>query len=324
MRLGKENNQYVIGVDGGGTAISIAIANLNGKVLFINKEKGSSNIRNIGIEKSAENITKGIIKTLKLFSRKQSKFKKENILSFFIGIPSYAEGSEERKKEIKEEIIRNIVKNIPEAANSKIEVESDQIVAFRAGTNQRDGIVLISGTGCVSRGWKKDKEAKSSGWGYLTDEGSGFWVGQKVLQAVLKDLDGRGLKTFLTKTVLEKAGANSCEGLTEKIYRGNIIELISSFSILCDKESQRDKVAKSILKNAGEEAGLALITVINKLHFQNREFPIVLSGGMFKSKIFLETVKKIIKEEASLAKIILLKDKPVSGAVNLAIEQIKK
>jgi len=49
---------------------------------------------------------------------------------------------------------------------------------------------------------------------------------------------------------------------------------------------------------------------------------LVLSGGMFKSDIFLENFKREVLKDVSSAKIILLKEKPTMGAIKLAKEAI--
>jgi activator of 2-hydroxyglutaryl-CoA dehydratase len=65
------------------------------------------------------------------------------------------------------------------------------------------------------------------------------------------------------------------------------------------------------------------IAVIKKLKFKGK-FPIVLIGGMFKSKIVLKTVKREIKKYSPKVQFIRPKKEPVIGAIKLALEEIKK
>lgn len=184
------------------------------------------------------------------------------------------------------------------------------------------GVVLIAGTGCAAHGWQGKKEFHASGWGWLNDEGSAFWVGQEAYRAVLKDLDGRGARTLMTGLFLKKFNVKDAGGLKRKIhFQNNPIKIVPLLSILADEAAiKKDKIACSILKEAGRELGLAVNTVIKKLDFKKQEFPVVLTGGMFKSKIVLETVKKEIKKYASGANFILPKKDPVVGAIKLALE----
>jgi len=312
--MGKEN-LYVIGVDGGGTKTVAALANLEGKILKIAKT-GPSNLRNVGIEEAVLNISKAILKVIK-------GIKEKNIFSIFIALAAVEEEFKSEKEKIKREIFKN--PKISKALRDDIEIVSDQIAAFRAGTDEKDGLVLIAGTGSVCHGRRGKKEVKTGGWGWANDEGSGFWAGQKGYQAIFKDLDGRGPKTKITKLVFKEWKLKNKEDLMKKIYGKDSIRNISLISKTVDKASQMgDKVARKILEEAGEELSILAISVIKRLNFHNKKFPLVLIGAMFKSKIILNKLKKEIKKLAPRAEFIFPKEEPVIGAIKLAIENLEK
>ena len=310
----KENQNYVIGVDGGGTKTISALADLNLKILKIAKT-GPSNLRNVGIEEAVLNISKAILKVIK-------GIKEKNILSIFIALAAVEEEFKSEKEKIKREIFKN--PKISKALRGDIEIVSDQIAAFRAGTDEKDGLVLIAGTGSVCHGRRGKKEVKTGGWGWANDEGSGFWAGQKGYQAIFKDLDGRGPKTKITKLVFKEWKLKNKEDLMKKIYGKDSIRNISLISKTVDKASQMgDKVARKILEEAGEELSILAISVIKRLNFHNKKFPLVLIGAMFKSKIILNKLKKEIKKLAPRTEFIFPKEEPVIGAIKLAIENLK-
>ena len=310
----KENQKYVIGVDGGGTKTISALADLNLKILKIAKT-GPSNLRNVGIEEAVLNISKAILKVIK-------GIKEKNILSIFIALAAVEEEFKSEKEKIKREIFKN--PKISKALRGDIEIVSDQIAAFRAGTDEKDGLVLIAGTGSVCHGRRGKKEVKTGGWGWANDEGSGFWAGQKGYQAIFKDLDGRGPKTKITKLVFKEWKLKNKEDLMKKIYGKDSIRNISLISKTVDKASQMgDKVARKILEEAGEELSILAISVIKRLNFHNKKFPLVLIGAMFKSKIILNKLKKEIKKLAPRTEFIFPKEEPVIGAIKLAIENLK-
>jgi len=304
----RKQNQYVIGVDGGGTKTIAGIADLNGKILKTAKAGPSSPV-NVGKEKAAENIAKAIKKVLR----------KGEILSVFIGLAAIQE--EPRfKKQILNELKK--YKEISQIFKGKVEIGSDQIIAFKSGTNKPDGVLIIAGTGCVAHGWNKGKEIATSGWHWLADEGSAFWVGQKVFQAVLKDLDGRGEKTLITKSAFKQFKVKNKQDFLERIY-SEPLKTIPALSILSDNASQkRDKIAIKIMEQAGKELALSGKIVIRKMGFQKQKFPLVLSGSMFKSKIVLNIVKKEIKKIAPKARFIRPKKQPVIGAIKLALKTV--
>lgn len=308
----EKNRKYVIGVDGGGAKTVAALADLNGEILKIAKI-GSSHPRNIGIKKAMDNLTLAIKKVLP---------KGKKILSTFLGLPAMEEEYKFKRGVIKKELLKH--KEISPIFKGKVIIDSDQLVGFRSGTNCRDGVVLIAGSGCVAHGWRGQKETKVCGWGYLSEMGSAFWVGQRALQETFKDLDGRGSKTLITKFVFQKLKVKTKENLIEKIYSENPTKIIPSLAILVDNASKKgDIIAKRILVEAGKELALSANTVIRKLNFQKIKFPLVLIGSMFNSKIILNTVKKEVKKIAPNAVFIRPKVEPVIGAVKLAIEQSK-
>lgn len=309
-----KNFQYIIGIDGGGTKTMAAIADLSGKILGKSKS-GPSNPRNIGIKKAVFHIASAVKQSLE-------KVKKGKVLAVFIALAAVEEEYQDKKEEILK-LLRS-QRKISKVFKGKTKIGSDQVAAFRAGTDEKDGIVLIAGTGCVAHGWRGRKEVKASGWGWLADRGSAFWVGQRVFQTILRDLDGRGEKTILTKLVFQRLKIKKIADFLKKIYLNNPTKIIPQLSIICDQATQEgDKVAKQIMVEAGREVALDAKIVIRELNFQKTKFPLVLVGSMFKTNFFLDTVQKEIKKIAPKIQFILLRKEPVVGAVELARELMR-
>ena len=320
---------YIIGVDGGGTKTVAALADLEGKILKVAKS-GSSSPRNIGTKEAMTNVAQAIEKVL-------APIKDQKILSTFLGLPTMEEEFKFKKDVIRKELLKH--KEISPIFKGKLLIGSDQLAGFRAGSDEKDGVVLIAGSGCVAHGWRGKKEVKVCGWGYLSEMGSGFWIGQKGLQAIWKDLDGRGPKTIITKLVFRRLKVKNKENFIEKIYfhphtkfwcggKKNPTEIISPLSILVDRAAKKgDRVAKDILTEAGKELAASANTVIKRLTptfvRERPGFPLVLVGSLFKSKIVLAEVKKEIKKLASKVIFIRPRVAPVIGAIKLAIEEIK-
>jgi len=306
----KNNRNYIVGVDGGGSKTEAVLADLKGKIL-VRVKTGSAHPRNIGVKKALENVALAIEKILP---------KEGKILSVFLGLPAMEEEFKFKENIIKKELLKH--KRISSIFKGKVIIGSDQLAGFRSGTDEKDGLVLIAGFGSVCHGWKDKKEAMTDSCGYLSEAGSAFFVGQKVLQAVFKDLDGRGEKTLLTKLLFQKLKIKNKENLIDKIYSKKPIEIIPPFSIFCDTAAKKeDKITKNILIEAGRELALSANTVIKRLNFKNKKFPLVLIGSIFNSKIVLDTAIKGIKKFAPKVKVIRPKAEPVIGAVKLAVAE---
>lgn len=295
---------YFIGIDGGGTKTEAVVLDLEGNI-HATRVSDSSNLRNIGIERAVENIVRSI-----------PPLKKEKIESLFVGIPAFAEEFKDKEEEIKDLICKST-----DIAKENIFIVSDQIIAFFSGTEKEDGVVVISGTGSVARGWNEGKDIKTTGWGYLTDRGGAFQVGKCAYQKTVEALDRMENHTILTKMVMEKFKAEKIEDLNKIVYRENPVEILSPLSILVNTAAEKgDDIAVNILNDACDYLLKATKNTIEKLNFE-KDFPVVLVGGMFKSEIFLNRFKENISPNAQ---IIIPKESPAMGAARLAIKSYKK
>jgi N-acetylglucosamine kinase-like BadF-type ATPase len=295
---------YFIGIDGGGTKTVGALANLNGRILKEVKV-GSTNPNKIGFDRAIFNLRKLISKIAK----------NKNIKIAFLGLAGGLERDKEKRERIKKELQKFF--------DFPIFVEGDQKIAFRAGSEEKEGIVVIAGTGAIAMGWKGKKEAISGGWDWLIgDQGSGFWIGKKVLEEIGRALDGRRKDFKLRKFIFKKLKIKKEVDLYKNFYCEDFVTKIASISKFIDEFSKKgDRFSKKILMEAAKEVSKMATSVIKKLNFEKEKFTVVFVGGMFKSKIFKREIEKEIKKVAKKSKFILLKKKPVIGAVKLAKEK---
>ena len=93
-------------------------------------------------------------------------------------------------------------------------ISSDALASFFSGTPEKDGLLLLSGTGAAAlRVQDRECTRVVDGYGWLIgDYGSGFWFGRRAVCAVAEALTGRGEKTSLTDSVLEAMGISVTVG----------------------------------------------------------------------------------------------------------------
>ena len=296
----KSKNQFVIGVDGGGTKTAVVLADMSGKIIK-RVVVGSSNPRNIGIEIAVKNIAAGVYGVIK--GGRSGK-----VVSTFIGLPAIEEEYRDKKPALIRELKKN--KKIAAIFKGKVNIGSDQLVAFRSGANGTDGIVAVAGTG-----WNDGRQAKVNGWGWLADEGSAFWIGQKTFQAILKSYDGRVTDTILEELALKDLKLKSLDKLVDFVYADFAKNIPTLFRICDEAASRGDRIAREILIAAGKEISLSVREVAAKLKFFDQT-PLVLVGGAYLSRWVADTAMNEIDRYYP-------KRFDLIGAVKLAIESIK-
>jgi len=307
---------YILGVDGGGTKTIVLVTDTKGNSIA-ESESGSSNYKSVGVEIAGENISKAILKTIeKIDSVEKFTFK-----SACFGL-SGNDFSEDKK--IYQKIIFNGM--IKDYLNpSRTIICNDTRIGLAAGSDSKNGIVIMSGTGSNCYGVnEKGKEARVNGLDYiLADEGSGYEIGLKALKALIRAYDGRGEDTLLLKTILEDLKIGSIEELVKWAHSGLFFkEKIAAIAkTVCRTAKMKDKVSIRILKEEAEEAFLSIETVAEKLKLEKKEFDLVFVGRVFKcEKYFKSVVIKNLKDKFPKINLIPLIRKPVEGAIKLALK----
>ncbi|NUR06136.1 MAG: hypothetical protein HOQ45_03905 [Nocardioidaceae bacterium] len=163
--------------------------------------------------------------------------------------------------------------------------ESDLLATYFSGTFRPDGYAVIAGTGAGAIRVQDGRQAgvaDALGW-LLGDEGSGFWIGHRVVRSALADLDGRGPSTALTPLLLARLGvpAPADDGDREPImaavralYGGPPVRLADFARLVFEVDG--DATADGILDDAA--AGLA--RTLAAVRCPSVSGPVVLGGGI--------------------------------------------
>jgi N-acetylglucosamine kinase-like BadF-type ATPase len=219
-----------------------------------------------------------------------------------------------------EAVVREILARI--GYSGALRVAHDALVALIAGAPGRVGIVIVSGTGSIAYGIDAGgRAAKAGGFGSLLgDEGSGYWLGNHALRAVVRAADGRGRATALTAMVFEALAVGSVDELVPLVYEHHLPRsAVAALAGRVDRaRAQGDGVAAELLTRAAEELVLSGQAVARKLLFEN-EHPVVLAGGVFQA---CPSLARMVADRLGLplARAAVLDREPAHGAVTLALE----
>ena len=222
-------------------------------------------------------------------------------------------------------VVRGIMSRI--GYKARILVVNDALIALQAGIGAAAGIVIVAGTGSIAYGCDRHgNAARAGGWGYvLGDEGSGYWMGRLALRAIVREADGRGHATALTRRVLAHFGVARPEELLQTVYRQDFkpAAVAALATHVQQARDEGDAVATAILDWGAKELVAAAESVTKQLELTGEEFSFVLAGGMFKAVPWLRTeVTRLLPAIAPRSCTALLDAEPAFGAVRLALAEL--
>lgn len=300
---------HVLGIDAGGTKTVAVLADADGRIVGEGRA-GGANLQAHG-ELEVEKVLHGVI-DLALGERAVVP---AAVCLGVAGVDRKGDG----------QVIRDIMKRL--GFRSHTVIVNDALIALVAGNGGLGaGIVLVSGTGSIAYGVsRRGVAARAGGWGSsLGDEGSGYWIGRRVLAAVVRDADGRGPQTALTAMVLAHFDLERPEQLVAEIY-DNVTGRQAIASLGATVEQARadgDSVAVEILRDAATELALAASSVVTKLEMRGEQFPTWLAGGLLTGVPWLAAeVTRHLAEIAPRSVVAPLTVEPVMGAVRLALAE---
>ena len=237
------------------------------------------------------------------------------------GMPAYGE------HKILEEAASTIISET--FAPMKICYVNDGVVAWAAATGMMPGVIVVAGTGSISYG--KDKFgnwSRCGGWlEFFSDEGSGYWLGKRLLNIFSKQSDGRLPRTQLYEIVRKHFSIEDdfeiCELVEHQIspYRK---ETAALQTLLLTSAREGDPFARKCYDEATDELAALVISNIRKLHFDDEDIiNISYSGGLFsiddliRDSLFQKLAALLGTERINFHSPIMT---PCEGAVMLAME----
>ena len=315
-----EKPYYVIGIDGGGTKTAALLADEKGKTLA-EDAGGPSNFQFIGVDQAARVLFSVISQCCQKAGCPISQVKCVVAGLTGAGRPS----DQERMQKAFEAHARQ-----SGAEFGTLKIESDARIALEGAFEGASGIILIAGTGSIAFGKTTEGDVfRVGGWGRIVgDEGSGFMIGREGLNAVTKELDGRGKKTQLTVIVAEKFGLSSQERIIAEVYRNNF-DLASLAPLVIEAASKHDQECERILNRAAFELSEHVRALTLRMERATRgarqKIPLSFVGSLLtEDSVFPKIVKH--KIEFTTPQIVVRKPQstPAYGAALMALKLIKE
>lgn len=288
--------RFYLGIDGGGTKTKFCICDENGCVLD-EVIKPASNPSNIGFDKALEILKSGIDEICANFPYNQT--------SVFAGLAGFTKQNQQ-----------GFIEFLEKYPFVKIGVGQDIEIITAAGLGNDDGIVAIMGTGSVVRCQTELENYTIGGWGtHFDNGGSGYRLGRDAIIAALREIDGSGEHTVLTKMIEEKLGTPANQAISE-LYKKGATYIASISDITIKAAKYMDPVAINIVESNCKEMACLIDTAAKKI--PSSLIPVVFSGGLTEEADFLfPKIRQYQKDKRNFVYKVLDKD-PVHGAVLLA------
>ena len=300
---------HVLGIDAGGTKTICYLADADAKVLGEGRA-GGANLKadgELAVEKALHTVMEQALGG-----------RRDDVDAICLGM---AGADRDDEKALVREILRRI------GARSRTVVVNDALVALVAGVGDAPGVVIVSGTGSIAYGRSGERAARAGGWGHvLGDEGGGYWIARRALQAVARATDGRGPATALTARVLEHFGVRQPQQLIAEIYDRQLRHhaIAQAARLVQQAHDAGDAVAAQILGSAADELLSAARSVVERLRMRDEAVQFVLAGGVFAGVPWLaDALARRLPALAPRAEVRRLGVEPALGAVRLALAEAK-
>ncbi|MBB5663678.1 N-acetylglucosamine kinase-like BadF-type ATPase [Rhizobium leguminosarum] len=286
------SDDLILGVDGGGTKMILALADKNGCILRTALGGGINPMGNPGWRTELEKYIE--------------PFRSEKKLAgVAAALPVYGEVA--HLSRLLEETIRQA---FPKA---QTRVLNDVDAAHLGALAGKPGILVLSGTGSMA--WARNADgtpARTGGWGdVIGDEGSSYWVGRRALNLVSQSLDGRFFPTALTEAIfayLQLDPGDPMDSLGGWATSSATRSSIAALSAVVDRAAREgDQAAIGLFELAADELAKHYRAVAGHCE---PEADWTYAGGTFRSSTLLKALEHRIGRPAAAPRL-----SPIGGAL---------
>ena len=261
-----------LGIDAGGTKTVFSLCDESGCVLSMLRRPYTA-LPQLGEDAQREALLEGIQEALR-----EAGESFEAISAVCFGAPCW--GESDSGDEAMRRSIDRIFCSVPWM------ICNDSQVAWAGSFALRPGINIVAGTGAIAFGMDMHgKMARCGGWGeYFADEGSGYWLGMRMLSLFCKESDGRLPKGVLYPLVRERFQLRSDFEVTDVFLRDYLPyrDKVAGLQLLLFEAAQQgDENAVACYREAGCEIALNVKGILDRLDFPTSA-EVSYSGGIFK------------------------------------------
>ena len=303
-----KKEKYLMAIDGGGSKTEYCVYNIDMETTqsFV---FGSTNYKNLGQKEVESNLKYSFYKICDSLN-----INLEDIAGMVFGVSGC---DTKNDYAIYQSMIRHIGLDM-----NKVFICNDSEMTFLS-VAEKPGICVVAGTGSIALGFDKDGVvSRCGGWGCpLSDLGSGYWIGEQVLQKWIKYHDGQVSDNEIFQDLIRfyhlEKGEDSCYDIASFNQR----QIAASAKLISDRADEGNELCRKVLSEGAEEVADIASVVYRKLKLHKDEkMELVSVGSIFNSSFYQQVFKKQFKEKTGHEniKFVKLEQSPAQAGISLA------
>ncbi len=207
-------------------------------------------------------------------------------------------------------------------------VDNDTFAVLRAGTQARDAVAVVCGTGinCVGRN-AAGRQSRFAALGEITgDWGGGSHLGQRALWHASRADDGRGESTTLQAAIAAHFGQPDALSVGVAMHLGTLDPDRASElpPLVFAAAAAGDDVAGRLVDRLAHEMALMATVSMRRLGLLDRPVELVLGGGVARSRdprLFAGLTREVVAANP-LTSVVVVDAAPVMGAALLGLDAL--
>ncbi|HET7273853.1 MAG TPA: BadF/BadG/BcrA/BcrD ATPase family protein [Longimicrobiaceae bacterium] len=299
--------RYVIGIDGGGTRTTLAIASEDGSEIL--RREGPPGI----VDPRAPEESAAALVNLARAALADAGVQAP-VAAICAGLAGVGDPAAR-------EVVRLAM--VRAGIADRVLVVTDGETALEGALGSGAGILLVAGTGSIAYGRGEDgRVLRCGGWGAVVgDEGSGYMIGRQAMRAALRAVDGRGPATRLLDAVVASTGVDGPAGIPSWAGRNGKAEIARLASLTFELAGSGDAVALRIVENAASDLAAHAVALRDSLAPWSAAPTVVLHGGVTRERLFVRLLEEKLAEQLGEVQLRPASADAVIGAIRMAIRQ---
>jgi N-acetylglucosamine kinase-like BadF-type ATPase len=204
----------------------------------------------------------------------------------------------------------------------RVRVLADAEVALSTAFGRGPGIIVNAGTGSIA--YARDPHGmlhRAGGYGWqLGDEGGGYWLGRRALEAAARAQDGRGEGSTLLARLLAGLGLQHFDDLVRWTATATPAQVAALAPHVLNAAREGEAVARRALDDAAGEL-VELVAALERHFPGSGPVPVALAGGLLLVQSPLtHAFRQRLATQLKRARLVPTQIDAALGALKLAAE----